>query len=109
MAPERSLEGWAPVIGQDVGRDELLDLAFDYRGDVTLELVDGGALVGYLFNRDGEAPTPYVQVVDADAVSHTIPYAAIARVRFTGKDPAAGKSWEAWKERKAVEKAAGGA
>jgi hypothetical protein len=109
MASERSLEGWAPVIGQGVTLDEVVDLAFDYRGDVTLDLVDGGSLVCYLFNRDREAGTPYVQIVDAHGVSRSVPYAAIDRIRFTGKDTAAGKSYEAWKERKAAEKAAGGA
>jgi len=109
MAPERSLEGWAPVIGTGVTLEEVVDLAFDYRGDVTLELRDGGALVGYLFNRDREASTPYVQVVGADGASRTIPYAEIGRVRFTGRDTAAGTSWEAWKARKAAEKSAGGA
>jgi hypothetical protein len=109
MASERSLEGWAPVIGRDASLREAVDLAFDYRGDVTLELTDGRTLVGYLFNRDGDASTPYAQLVDADGTSRTIPYSAIAGVRFTGKDPAAGKSWEAWKERRAAERAAGGA
>ncbi len=106
---ERTLEGWAPVIGRGVTLDEVVDLAFDYRGDVTLDLRDGSVLVGYLFNRDAEAAVPYVQLVSADGASRTIPYAEIGRIRFTGKDTAAGASWEAWKERKAAEKAAGGA
>ena len=109
MADARTLEGWAPVIGQGVTLDEVVDLAFDYRGDVTLELQDGSVLVGYLFNRERDASPPYVQLVEADGVSRTLPYTAIGRVRFTGRDTAAGTSWEAWKERKAAEKAVGGA
>ncbi|MGH7356151.1 MAG: hypothetical protein ACRELS_16430 [Candidatus Rokuibacteriota bacterium] len=109
MAPERSLEDWAPVLGQGVTLEEVVDLAFDYRGDVTIELADGGTLVGYLFNRDREASPPYVEVVGADGASRTIPYAEIRVVRFTGRDTAAGTSWQAWKERKAAAKAAGGA
>lgn len=107
MSAERSLEGWVPVIGQGVTLEEVMDLAFDYRGDVTLELRNGDALVGYVFNRDRDASTPYAEVVGADGVSLTIPYAEIARVRFTGRDTAAGTSWQAWKERKAAQKAAG--
>ena len=107
MASERTLEGWAPLIGQGVSLEDVLDLAFDYRGDVTLDLLNGDTLVGYLFNRDRDASTPYAEVVGADGVARTIPYAEIARVRFTGRDTAAGTSWQAWKERKAAEKAAG--
>ena len=109
MVSERSLEGWAPVLGQGVSLDEVVDLAFDYRGDVTIELAEGGTLVGYLFNRDREASPPYAEVVGADGASRTIRYADIRGVRFTGRDTAAGTSWQAWKERKAAEKAAGGA
>ena len=106
MAPERSLEGWAPVLGQGVTLEEVVDLAFDYRGDVTIDLADGGTLVGYLFNRDREACPPYAEVVGADGASRIIPYVEIRGVRFTGRDTAAGTSWQAWKERKAAEKAA---
>ena len=109
MAPEQSLEGWAPVLGQGVSLEEVVDLAFDYRGDVTLDLADGGTLVGYLFNRDREASPPYAEVVGADGASRTIPYPEIRGLRFTGRDTAADTSWQAWKERKAVAKAAGDA
>ena len=109
MAPERSLEGWAPVLGQGVTLEEVVDLAFDYRGDVTIELADGGTLVGYLFNRDREASPPYAEVVGADGASRTVAYVEIRGVRFTGRDTAAGTSWQAWKERKAAEKAVRGA
>jgi hypothetical protein len=107
MVSERTLEGWTPVIGQGVTLEEVVDLAFDYRGDVTLDLRNGDTFVGYLFNRDPDASTPYAEVVAADGIARAIPYAEIARVRFTGKDTAAGTSWQAWKERKAAEKAAG--
>ena len=37
----------------------------------------------------------------------TIPYADIASLAFTGKDTAAGKSWEAWMKKYNEKKAAG--
>lgn len=37
----------------------------------------------------------------------TIPYTSIASVEFTGKDTAAGKSWENWLRRYAEKKLAG--
>ena len=107
MASERTLEGWAPLIGHGVTLEEIVDLAFDYRGDVTLDLRSGETLVGYLFNRDREASPPYAEVVGADGASRTVAYVEIRGVRFTGRDTAAGTSWQAWKERKAAEKAAG--
>lgn len=101
MTDEKSLEGWEPAVGQEVGLDKVVDLAFDYRGDVTVTLDTGRSLVGYVYNRDGEAPDPYLQMFDPHGDSHTLRYAEIRTVEFTGKDTASGKSYEAWLRRKA--------
>lgn len=100
MAAERRLEGWVP--GARDPLPEVVEAAFDYRGDVTVIRTDGTEVVGYLFNREREAREPFVQVFEAqgDAL-RTIRYAEIRTIKFTGKDPAAGKSYEAWLERKA--------
>ena len=98
---ETSLEGWAPVVGADASLAEIIERAFDYRGDVTVIRHDGSQFVGYLFNRDAHAPEPFVQMFDRNGAGpFTIPYAKIAAIRFTGKDTAAGKSYEAWVRRK---------
>jgi hypothetical protein len=102
----QSLEGWVP--GPDVSLAELIERAFDYRGNVTLVRVDGTELVGYLSNRDARAASPFVQMFDAAGDGPiTIPYAAIRTIRFTGRDPAAGNSYAAWLDRKAAAKAQG--
>jgi hypothetical protein len=101
MPEPRSLEGWAPVVGVDATLEELVDLAFDYRGDVTLECRDGARIVGYVYNRDRHAPRPYLQLFEPDGGSRTLGYDEIAAIRFTGRDTAAGKSYEAWRRRKA--------
>jgi len=107
--PETSLEGWAPVTGVEASLAEIIERAFDYRGDVTVIYRDGGELVGYLFNRDARAPEPVVQMFDrTGAGPFTIPYAKIAAIRFTGKDTAAGKSYEAWVRRKGEHASADG-
>ena len=104
---ESSLEGWEPVVGQDVSLDRLVDLAFDYRGDVTLAKADGSELVGYLFNRERNVPEPFVQMFDrAGNGPFMVKYAEIRAIRFTGKDTAAGQSYEAYQKRKAQGKAA---
>jgi hypothetical protein len=106
VTTEPSLEGWAP--GPDVPLAEVIDRAFDYRGNVTVERLDGGAVVGYLFNRNDRAREPFVQMFDAAGEGPiTIHYAEIRTIRFTGKDTAAGNSYAAWLERKAAAQAQG--
>lgn len=78
----------------------VLEAAFDYRGDVTLRLRDGGELTGYLSNRDQEAPEPYVMLLPADGgPRQRVLYSAICGVAFTGRDTAEGKSWQNWLRR----------
>jgi len=97
MDHERSLEGWDPgrVAGPDLAF--VVERAFDYRGDVTVVRGDGREQVGYLFNRDADAPQPFVQMFPRDGSEVvTIPYADIASIRFSGRDTAAGNSYAAW-------------
>ena len=107
MTDDSSLEGWVP--GPNVSLTEVIERAFDYRGNVTVEHANGAELVGYLFNRNADVREPFVQMYDAAGDGPiTIPYAAIRAIRFTGKDTAAGNSYAAWLERKAAAKAQGG-
>jgi hypothetical protein len=108
-APEASLEGWdsGPVDGANLA--EVVEYAFDYRGDITLLLDDGRQIVGYLFNRDRDVAEPFVQVFErGDAAPHTIPYARIRAIRFSGKDTAAGNSYAAWLRLRQAAKASSG-
>jgi hypothetical protein len=98
---QRLLEGWDPAIGTETSLEEVVERAFDYRGDVTVVRRDGTELVGYLFNRNAEVADRFVQLFDrAGDGPFTIRYAEIRTIRFTGKDTAAGKSYEAWLRRK---------
>ena len=87
-----------------------LEQAFDYRGDVTIVRTDGTQLDGYIFDRktgQGLADS-FVRVIPVDRnVKLSIPYSDIAGLNFTGKDTAAGKSWEAWVKKYFDKKAAG--
>ena len=86
---------------------EAVELAFDYRGDVTLSLTSGESVVGYLFNRQIASPDSYIEIFP---VHHPAPrkisYSAIATIAFTGEDTANGKSWEAWVAKKESERLA---
>ena len=106
MTIEPSFEGWVP--GPDVSLSEAIDRAFDYRGNVSLDLADGREITGYLFNRNTDAREPFVQLFDlAGDGPLTLRYTEIRAIRFTGKDTAAGNSYAAWLERKAAAKAQG--
>jgi len=105
-----AVQGWVPELATE---DELriaLEKAFDYRGDVTLTTKDGKQLEGYIFDRVS-GPTlanSFVRILPKDSNQRQkIAYADIAALAFTGRDPAAGKSWEAW-VRKYWEKKASG-
>jgi hypothetical protein len=107
MTDEKSLEGWAPDIRDAAMLAEVVDRAFDYRGDVTVVLDDGRELVGYLFNRNRYAAEPFVQMFERERPDASrIPYARIRAIRFTGKDTAAGNSYAAWLRSKEAAKAA---
>jgi hypothetical protein len=106
MEVEQSLEGWAPEPDSEMPLDRIVDLAFDYRGNLTVLKRDGSVLHGYVFNRDADAPVPHLEMFDADGGGpHRVPYAEVRTIHFTGKGTAAGKSYAAWLARKQAEKA----
>ena len=101
-----TLEGWVPQINDYTSLREVVDFAFDYRGNTTVVKRDGDEVVGYIFNRDADAPEAFIQLFDERGDGpFTIPYRDIATIKFTGKDTAAGNSWKAWVERKEIERA----
>ena len=106
MLEEKKLEGWVPELGEDMTLAQVIELAFDYRGNTTVMKSDGTDVVGYLFNRNVNVQEPFIQMFDASGHGPLkIRYSEIENIKFTGKDTAAGKSWEAWVKRKENEKA----
>ena len=106
---DKSLEGWSPEIADAETLAAVVEHAFDYRGDITLDLDDGRRIDGYLFNRNRDVAEPFVQMFERGEVTpSTIPYAQIRAVRFTGKDTAAGNSYAAWLRLRQAAKAASG-
>ena len=103
--PLPSSGGGLPGLAQGVswegddpeGRAAAVEAAFDYRGDVTIRLREGGEVKGYVSNRDPDAPEPFLVVHPSDGSSAMrIPYGHLRGIAFTGRDTAAGKSWETW-------------
>lgn len=107
VAPvEQSLYGFTADAGDPAMLMDALEKAFDYRGDVTLRLRDGVSVAGYIFDRvKGKSLSDsYVRILVAvDHAKVKVTFDTIARVEFTGKDAAHGKSFETW-VKKYVEK-----
>ena len=105
-----NLEGWIPSLATPAEINEALEKAFDYRGDITLTLKNESEIQGYIFDRR-TGPTLAQSVVrilpTTSREKRTIPYADIARIAFTGRDTAAGKTFEAWIKKYWEKKAAG--
>jgi hypothetical protein len=104
------LEGWIPSLASENEIREALEKAFDYRGDVTLTLKDGRVLHGYVFDRRTGATLEQsaVRVMPSEEKTKlTIPYSDIAALAFTGRDNAAGRTFEAWIKKYWEKKAAG--
>src|SRR5580693_3294850 len=104
------LEGWIPQLASEEEIRGALEKAFDYRGDVTITRKDGSTIEGYLFDRRSAATLKESSVRLYPKNSNekiSISYADIAALAFSGRDTAAGKSWEAWMKKYAEKKAAG--
>jgi hypothetical protein len=87
-----------------------LEKAFDYRGDVTIVKKDGTAVEGYVFDRRAGATMTDSVVrlyVKSQGVKVSVVFSEIAGLTFSGRDMAAGKSWEAWVKNYMEKKAAG--
>ena len=99
---------WEPATEEELR--EGLEKAFDYRGDVTIRRKDGTSVEGYIFDRrvgSTLADSCIRLFPKGDPNKLAIPYSDIAGLIFTGRDAAAGKSWEAWLKKYWEKKAAG--
>ncbi len=104
------LEGWIPQLASEEELRQALEKAFDYRGDVTITRKDGSKVEGYVFDRRSAAnlKNSTVRLYPKNSSEKiAVSYADIAALAFTGRDTAAGKSWEAWMKKYAAKKAAG--
>jgi hypothetical protein len=114
VAPGRTretVEGWVPELATEDEIRQALEKAFDYRGDVTLTRKDGSVLEGYIFDRvtGPTLQTSFVRLLPKNSGNRQkIAYSDIAALAFSGRDPAAGKSWEAWVKKYWEKKATGG-
>jgi hypothetical protein len=104
------LQGWVPAMASEAEIREALEKAFDYRGDITITKKDGSVVEGYVFDRRSGATLASSTVrvlLPGSSQKVSIAYSEIAGLAFTGRDTAAGKSFEAWVKKYWEKKAAG--
>ena len=105
------IEGWIPELATEADLRDALEQAFDYRGDVTITRKDGSRVEGYIFDRRNgprRLAQSVVRLIPKDSLQKiSIPYSEIAALAFSGRDTAAGRSWEAWVRKYWERKAAG--
>jgi hypothetical protein len=106
-----NLEGYVPSLATSAEIREAFDKAFDFRGDLTITLKTGDSIEGYVFDRRAESADLSQCVVRMypknSAEKLSIRYSDIAALAFTGRDSAAGKSFEAWVKKYNEKKARG--
>ncbi len=106
-----NLEGWVPALATPDEIRAAFEKAFDYRGDITITLKNGSKIECYVFDRRITGPKLedcFVRVMPKGQPGKmSIRYSDIAALAFTGKDTAAGKSFEAWVKKYNEKKAAG--
>ena len=112
-----SLQGQSASLTNEAEIRQAVEQSFDYRGDVTLTLKSGETLEGYVFDRRPglSLETSFLRLVSsasapspADAATRRqVAYSELAAINFSGRDTAAGKSWEDWVEKYKVKKASG--
>src|SRR5438045_8741933 len=105
-----NLEGWIPELAGDEEIHAALEKAFDYRGDVSITLKNGEKIEGYIFDRrtGTSLSDSLVRLYPKSGNQKiSVSYADIAALAFTGKDTAAGKTWEAGMKKYSEKTAAG--
>ena len=109
--PASSLQGYTIGAEDPVALLRAIELAFDYRGDVTIiRRSSPDPLDGYLFDRRPAATLNEVvlrMILRHDGSRLTIRGDDIARVHFSGRDTAAGRSFETWMKKYVARKLAG--
>jgi hypothetical protein len=98
-AQRENLEGWVPELASPEEVRAALESAFDYRGDVLITCKDGSKVEGYVFDRrnGSSLEDSLVRILPKNGSGKiSVKYADIAALAFTGRDMAAGKSWENW-------------
>jgi hypothetical protein len=104
-------QGYAADASDQAALRRAIDLAFDYRGDITITRQSTPQPIeGYVFDRKTDRSTGQLTVrilVRDTAERINIPQSDVARIDFTGRDTASGRSFETWVKKYVEKKMAG--
>lgn len=109
-AAREQLQGAIPQLATPEDLRAALERAFDYRGDVQITRKDGVSIEGYVFDRrtGNTLEDSVVRMLPKNGGGKiSVRYADIAALAFTGRDMAAGNSWESWVRQYWTKKSAG--
>ena len=109
-AAREKLEGSVPQLATPDEVRSALEQAFDYRGDVLITRKDGESIEGYVFDRRSGATLEdsLVRLLPKTGGGKiSVRYSDIASLAFTGRDMAAGNSWDSWVRQYWTKKSAG--
>jgi len=109
-AVHENLEGYKPQLDSEAAVLEAVEKAFSFRGDITIVTKAGQTFEGYVFDRvtDAGLANCFVRLIPKDCGPRVkIGYAEIAQIDFSGRDAAAGKSFQTWLKKYNEKKAAG--
>ena len=97
FSTEKSYQGRRFHPANETELREVIEKAFDYRGDVTLCLKSGQETTGFIFDRHEQTPKPFLRMlVETLPDPKVVAYEEIREIVFSGEDTAFGKSWEEW-------------
>lgn len=88
-APHQGLD----IVLSDEDRDRAIAWTLAYRGDVTLVCADDSTIEGYVFDHSSDGMLR-MDLKDGGRVN--IAATDVRSIRFTGRDTAAGKSFDRW-------------
>jgi hypothetical protein len=104
----RSERGLAADASDPARLEAVVRVAIDYRGDVTLTVGDEEPFVGFLFDLDEHEGACRLRVLPGDGgPRRTIALADVRRIELSGRDTAAGKSFDTWVKKYIKQKLAG--
>jgi hypothetical protein len=98
MSDSSPQDSEGPAEGLDMPIDDrcrahMLEWASTYRGDVSITTTDGTQYIGYLFDQTDD----FVRLDLTDGSARVqIPASDIMQLHFSGRDMAAGKSFDRW-------------
>lgn len=111
ISEDQNLQGFHASASEREAFEKAVELAVDYRGDVTITVTDTDeSIEGFVFDvkrTDSPETTLLRYIAKGEDGRSSIPFSRISAIEFTGKDTAAGRSFETWMKKYVEKKLSG--